>query len=186
MTRGPAGRGPRFATRLLLAQALVLVAGALTIWLVASAVGPSIFHDHLEQAGVAHSDEELQEAMLAFAKCMREHGVDMPDPQAGSNGEFRVTVNGGPGSLDMEEMQAAQEACQDLMPGPMGEPREAVGARRTSLRRGRAAAVCSRAVPMCVGAGTTARLSSFTGVTSSMKRAAWWRSGSPEPSGATA
>ena len=65
-----------------------------------------------------------EEAALAFAECMREHGVDMPDPQVGGNGEFRVTVNGGPGSLDMEEMQAAQEACQDLMPGPLGEPRE--------------------------------------------------------------
>jgi hypothetical protein len=39
-----------FASRLLLAQALVLVAGALTTWLVASAVGPSVIHDHLERA----------------------------------------------------------------------------------------------------------------------------------------
>lgn len=70
MTGGPAGRGPRFATRLLLAQALVLVAGALTIWLVASAVGPSIFHDHLEQAGVAHSEEETQHVEEAFASAL--------------------------------------------------------------------------------------------------------------------
>ena len=70
------------------------------------------------------SSMDPEEAALAFASCMREHGVDMPDPQVGSNGELRVTINGGPGSLDMEEMQAAQEACQDLMPGPMGEPRE--------------------------------------------------------------
>ena len=70
------------------------------------------------------SSMDPEEAALAFAECMREHGVDMPDPQVGSNGEFRVTVESGPGSLDMEEMQAAQEACQDLMPGPMGEPRE--------------------------------------------------------------
>ena len=65
-----------------------------------------------------------EEAALAFAECMRAHRYDMPDPPVGGNGEFRVTVNGGPGSLDMEEMQAAQEACQDLMPGPLGEPRE--------------------------------------------------------------
>ena len=70
MTGGPAGRGPGFATRLLLAQALVLVAGALTIWLVASAVGPSIFHDHLEQAGVAHSEEETQHVEEAFASAL--------------------------------------------------------------------------------------------------------------------
>jgi signal transduction histidine kinase len=70
MTRGPTGRGPTFATRLLLAQALVLVAGALTIWLVASAVGPSIFHEHLEQAGVAHSEEETQHVEEAFASAL--------------------------------------------------------------------------------------------------------------------
>lgn len=70
MTRGAAGRGPRFATRLLLAQSLVLVAGTLTIWLVASAVGPSIFHDHLEQAGVAHSKAETQHVEQAFASAL--------------------------------------------------------------------------------------------------------------------
>lgn len=70
MTRGATGRGPRFATRLLLAQALVLVAGALTIWLVASAVGPSIFHDHLVQAGVGHSEEETQHVEEAFASAL--------------------------------------------------------------------------------------------------------------------
>lgn len=70
MTRGPAGRGPRFATRLLLAQALVLVAGALTIWLVASAVGPSIFNDHLERAGDTHSNEETQHLEEAFASAL--------------------------------------------------------------------------------------------------------------------
>ena len=42
----------RFAARLLVAQALVLVACALTTWLVASLVGPTIFSDHLERAGV--------------------------------------------------------------------------------------------------------------------------------------
>lgn len=70
MTRAPAGPGPRFATRLLLAQALVLVAGALTIWLVASVVGPRIFHDHLEQAGIADSEQETQHVEEAFASAL--------------------------------------------------------------------------------------------------------------------
>ena len=59
-----------FAGRLLLAQALVLVAGALTTWLVASAVGPSIFHDHLERAGVDHTASETQHVEEAFASAL--------------------------------------------------------------------------------------------------------------------
>ena len=61
---------PGFATRLLVAQALVLVAGALTIWLVASAAGPSIFHDHLAEAGVAHTDTETAHVEEAFASAL--------------------------------------------------------------------------------------------------------------------
>lgn len=38
------------ATRLLVAQTLVALAGAATLWLVAAAVGPPIFHDHLRRA----------------------------------------------------------------------------------------------------------------------------------------
>ena len=70
MTPGTARRGSTFATRLLLAQSLVLVAGALTTWLVASAVGPGIFDDHLEQAGVAHSEEETQHVEVAFTSAL--------------------------------------------------------------------------------------------------------------------
>ena len=50
---------------------------------------------------------------------MREHGIDMPDPGEGGM-IFRV---GGPGdaeAIDPEEFEAAQEACQDLLPGRLG------------------------------------------------------------------
>ena len=36
------------------------------------------------------SEEEqarMREQALEFSKCMREHGIDMPDPQFGENGE---------------------------------------------------------------------------------------------------
>ncbi len=42
------------------------------------------------------SEEEqarMREQALEFSKCMREHGIDMPDPQFGENGE--ITVNAG-------------------------------------------------------------------------------------------
>ena len=61
---------PRFATRLLLAQALVLVAGAVTAWLVASVVGPGIFHEHLSRAGVEHTAEETRHVEEAFGAAL--------------------------------------------------------------------------------------------------------------------
>lgn len=70
-TRTAARRsGPGFTTRLLVAQALVLAAGALTTWLVASAVGPAIFHDHLMRAGVAHNPAEATHVEEAFAAAL--------------------------------------------------------------------------------------------------------------------
>jgi two-component system sensor histidine kinase BaeS len=60
----------RFAARLLVAQALVLVACALTTWLVASLVGPTIFSDHLERAGDDHTVEETGHLEEAFASAL--------------------------------------------------------------------------------------------------------------------
>lgn len=60
----------RFAVRLLVAQALVLVAGALTTWLVASLVGPTIFTDHLRAAGDDHTVEETSHLEQAFASAL--------------------------------------------------------------------------------------------------------------------
>jgi hypothetical protein len=60
----------------------------------------------------------MQEAMLAFAKCMREHGVDFPDPEFSGDGGATFTV-GGPG-IDPEDpsFKDAEDACRDLMPKP--------------------------------------------------------------------
>lgn len=74
MTTG-AAHGERRArsglgTRLLIGQALVVIAGALTTWVVASAVGPSIFHDHLQRAGVGHTPAETDHVEAAFASAL--------------------------------------------------------------------------------------------------------------------
>jgi len=52
--------------RLLLAQALVLVAGGATTWVVALMVGPPLFREHLRQAGVAHNSNEQFHAEQAY------------------------------------------------------------------------------------------------------------------------
>ena len=69
MTRRVRAR-PGLAARLLVAQALVLLAGAVTTWLVASVLGPSIFHDHLTQAHVAHTAAETRHVEEAFASAL--------------------------------------------------------------------------------------------------------------------
>ncbi len=59
-----------------------------------------------------------EEQARQYAKCMREHGVDMPDPDGG-----RVTIraSGGPG--DTEKLDKAQEACKAYAPsGPLRTP----------------------------------------------------------------
>lgn len=69
--RGAGGIGRAgLAPRLLIAQTLVLVAGAATSWVVAAIVGPSIFHDHLRQAGVGHSAAEAAHVEEAFGSAL--------------------------------------------------------------------------------------------------------------------
>ncbi|GHF21842.1 hypothetical protein GCM10017786_64950 [Amycolatopsis deserti] len=48
----------------------------------------------------------------AFAKCMREHGVDMPDPKTDGGG-INVTV---PEGVDRQKAEEATEACKGLLP----------------------------------------------------------------------
>jgi signal transduction histidine kinase len=60
-------RGRRgLAARLLVAQSVVLVAGALTAGLVAALVGPPIFHEHLLRAGHREASPELTHIELAY------------------------------------------------------------------------------------------------------------------------
>jgi len=87
----------------------------------------------LPQGGVngpgGEIDPEFQDQMLAFAKCMREHGVDMPDPQFGSGGNS--VIIGGPVGADgsgdgpkfdpeSKTFRDAQAACDDNLPGKLG------------------------------------------------------------------
>lgn len=55
-------------------------------------------------------DPKQRDQMVKFARCMREHGVDMPDP--GPQGEIKMKVRGGD-----KKLQEAQEACKSLAPG---------------------------------------------------------------------
>jgi hypothetical protein len=54
-------------------------------------------------------EARMRRQALAFAKCMREHGVDMPDPQFEGGG--KVTQQLPRGSLDDAAFRAANKAC---------------------------------------------------------------------------
>ena len=59
-----------FGARLLGAQALVLLAGAVTTWIVAAVLGPAIFRDHLNRAGVSHNSSETSHVERAFTSSL--------------------------------------------------------------------------------------------------------------------
>ena len=63
----------------------------------------------------------MQDAMLEFAQCMRDHGVDMPDPDFSGDG---AVIMQGPGSINPDDpkFQEAQEACEGIL-GDLRPPR---------------------------------------------------------------
>jgi hypothetical protein len=66
----------------------------------------------------AGGSSDPKQAALAFARCMRQHGIDMPDPKFDANGRVTQELKGGPGKNgpDDPKFKAAQQACQKLMP----------------------------------------------------------------------
>jgi hypothetical protein len=83
-------------------------------------------------AGRMSSEEqaEFEDAMLEYAQCMRDHGIDMPDPEFGEDG--RVTIDARPrpnaGGGSVGEFEAADEECrpiiEDARPGMELDPEQ--------------------------------------------------------------
>jgi hypothetical protein len=72
--------------------------------------------DLLPDIGELLTEEQqsaMQDAALAFSKCMREHGIDMPDPQFDETGGARVVMEGE--DADDPAFQEAQAACEPIM-----------------------------------------------------------------------
>jgi hypothetical protein len=69
----------------------------------------------------AASQADQEEAALEFAQCMRDHGVDLPDPTVDGDGNIRLSPpdfgEDGPPEGFIEAAQAAAEACGDLLEG---------------------------------------------------------------------
>lgn len=84
---------------------------------VASLSDVSIVDDATTTTGNAAVDQE--QAMLDFAACMRDNGVDIQDPTVDANGnvQFGGFRGAGDGTVDRETLQAARDACQDQLDG---------------------------------------------------------------------
>lgn len=77
--------------------------------LIAAALGLAACGE--DEPGAGGRDAELRDAGLKFARCMREHGIDMPDPRTDEDGGIQI---GGPnvGGPDPGKLETAQKACQ--------------------------------------------------------------------------
>jgi hypothetical protein len=83
--------------------AAVLLAGALL-----SACGSA---ENTPNPGGTSSAGSFEDYQLSFARCMREHGIDLPDPSA--DGSVQV-----PAVKDMTAFTAASDACQKKLGQP--------------------------------------------------------------------
>jgi hypothetical protein len=62
-------------------------------------------------SGAKNDREEARDAALDYAKCMREHGVDMPDPQFQGGG---IMQRGPDEKTPRATVEKAQEACKEI------------------------------------------------------------------------
>ena len=71
----------------------------------------------------AAEEVDSEQAMLDYAQCMRDNGVDMEDPTADENGNFQMMRPPGSGAggefsaTDREAMETAREACSQYLEG---------------------------------------------------------------------
>jgi hypothetical protein len=56
-------------------------------------------------------DPKVRDQYVKFAQCMREHGVNIPDP--GPDGQFKLPS----GDIDRSAAEKAREACKGDLPG---------------------------------------------------------------------
>jgi hypothetical protein len=82
----------------------------------------------------ARGSTSLEDGILAFARCMREHGIDMADPKPGPGGGQGFLQIGGT-AAPQQRLEAANSACQALLPkGPGLSPKQIQDMAESSVR----------------------------------------------------
>lgn len=68
-----------------------------------------------EQPSDAKKDDKGD--MVKFAQCMRDNGIEMPDPKQDDNGGVMIEASPGDGGpIDEDKMKTAHEACKKHLP----------------------------------------------------------------------
>ena len=75
----------------------------------------------------ASAPTDQRQAALKFAQCMREHGVDMPDPEP--NGPIAIQERAGDG----DKAKKAQEACKQFLQAAVGEQGQGIDAEKRDM-----------------------------------------------------
>src|SRR5215212_6572173 len=101
---------------------LIAVTAVITAFAIAGCAGDKKNGDGVASAGgkptatASGKDSDtgdFGEQMQRFAQCMREHGIDMPDPEVDDQGRVKVRVGEEGGTPpDRAKMEAAQRECQ--------------------------------------------------------------------------
>lgn len=58
----------------------------------------------------------FEDAFVEYAGCMRDHGIDMPDPDFSGDGGMMIEL-GSPTAGDQAEFDAAHEECEPILAG---------------------------------------------------------------------
>lgn len=100
----------------------ILTAVALTcLALTAGSCGDADRTERSGEPGTATTSTPSQQPALAYARCLQENGLEVPDPVPGDD---RIQMD--PGASEAE-IEAAQEACKEYAP-----PRTAERGERTA------------------------------------------------------
>lgn len=70
------------------------------------------------RGSIGEPDQDFQDKAVAMARCMREQGIDMPDPKLSDDGRASLELD--PDQVERPEFKQAQETCRKKvgMPEP--------------------------------------------------------------------
>ena len=77
------------------------------------------------------SPRSVQESLVKYAQCMREHGIDMPDPKVGTGGGINISI---PRGSSRSKVDKAAASCKQYLPNG-GEPPKLDPAMTEQLRK---------------------------------------------------